>query len=368
MAQYQRKIDDAAFFNSRVKDAEVGVDDANRRAMRAQASIPGQITTATYTKAELNGGQLDTRYYPQSSSRINGFINGAFEFWQRGTSFASPTTGSYTADRCFIDWNGTGARTISRQAFALGTAPVSGYESSFYYRFQQTTAGSGGSYNNFLCQRIEGVRSFAGRDVTVSFWAKSNAARTVTPILIQSFGTGGSPSSNVTINGTAQAVSTAWQRFSVTVTVPSIAGKTIGSSDTDNLTLVLQSATINATQTIDIWGLQIEEGLLATAFVRAGVTLEGEQLLCWRYYQFHDYIVGSGDSAGYKFGTNPMGQLLRATPTTLVADTKSGPTLGTTYSSNTNQAALGKGGFYNGQGATAGTFVVFTNVKIGAEL
>lgn len=328
----------------------------------------GQSSIESFTLDQLAAGVFDTRYYPKTSPRVNGFINGAFEFWQRGVSFASPASGSYTADRCFVDWNGTGTRTISQQAFTPGASPVAGYEGSSFYRFAQSVAGTGGTYNNVLLQKIEGVRSFAGRTVTVSFWAKADAARTVTPILIQNFGTGGSPSGAVTVNGVAQAVTTAWQRFSNTIVVPSIAGKTLGSAGNDHLILVLQSGTINATQTIDIWGIQIEEGSAATAFVRAGGDLTGEQLLCWRYYQLHDYIVGSGDSAGYKFGTNPMGQLLRATPTTLLADTKSGPTLGTTYSSNTNQAALGKGGFYNGQGATAGAFVVFTNVRIDAEL
>lgn len=329
-----------------------------------------EVPSSLYSQAQVDSLIAAARLaaVQSASTQGNAIINGAFDFWQRGTSFASPASGSYTADRTRVEWNGTGTRTISRQAFAPGTAPVAGYESAFFYRFAQSVAGSGGTMNNFYQQPIEGVRCFAGQQVTVSFWAKADAARTVTPILTQHFGTGGSPSGNVSTNGAAQSVGTTWQRYSATVTVPSIAGKTIGTSGTDALILTLQSSTLNATQTIDIWGVQVESGPTATAFVRAGRTIAGEQSLCWRYYQFHDYIVGSGDSAGYKFAVNPLGQLLRATPATLIADTKSGPTMGTVYSSNTNQAALGKGGFYNGQGATAGAFVIFTNVIISAEL
>jgi len=156
----------------------------------------------------------------------NAIINGAFDIWQRGTSFSNPVSGSYTADRFMYVGDGSGAtRTISQQTFTPGTAPVTGYEGQFFFRYATTVAGSGSTYNGFQ-QRIEDVRAFAGQTVTVSFWAKADAARSVSVSLTQSFGSGGSGSIETSF-GTA-SVTTSWTRFSFSVAIPSITGKTIG--------------------------------------------------------------------------------------------------------------------------------------------
>jgi hypothetical protein len=46
-----------------------------------------------------------------------------------------------------------------------------------------------------LNQNIEDVRTFAGQQITVSFWAKADAAKPIAVEFIQKFGFGGSPSS-----------------------------------------------------------------------------------------------------------------------------------------------------------------------------
>jgi hypothetical protein len=120
-------------------------------------------------------------------------------------------------------------------------------------------------------------------------------------------------------------------------------------------------------RTIRFAALQLEAGSVATPFRRSSPTLQAELAACQRYYQFHDFIVGSGDSAGYKFATNPLGQLLRTTPT-VTATTTGGPSQSPVYSTATAQSVLGKGGFANGAGATAGAYVIFTNVSVNAEL
>jgi hypothetical protein len=227
----------------------------------------------------------------------NYIINGAFDFWQRGTSFASPASGAYNADRWQVYWDGTGTRTISRQTFTAGSAPVPGYEGTFFYRFAQTTAGTGGTFNNFLNQPIESVRSLAGEVVTVSFWAKADATRTVTPNMEQNFGTGGSPSAIVNTSGTPISLTTSWTRYSQTFSIPSISGKTLGTNGNHVLRFILASATNNATQTIDIWGVQVEEGSVATPFRRNANSIQGELAACQRYY-----VRFSGPSTGTIYG------------------------------------------------------------------
>lgn len=229
----------------------------------------------------------------------NKIINGAFDFWQRGTSFTSPSSQTYLADRWQFAYDGTSAtRVISQQPFTAGAAPVAGYEGQFFYRYAQTVAGTSGTFSNILVQPIEDVRTFAGQTVTVSFWAKVDATRNLTIVFQQFFGTGGTPSATTTTNptqwykdgiavtaGASFAASTAWARYSTTVTLPSISGKTLGTNaNTHYLSFVIQSATVNATQTVDIWGVQVEGGSAVTPFSRAGSSWQAELALCQRYY------------------------------------------------------------------------------------
>jgi hypothetical protein len=226
------------------------------------------------------------RYQGNFAAGKNAIINGDFGVWQRGTSFASPASAAFTSDRWSVVYDGTGAtRTISQQTFTPGTAPVAGYEGRYFYRFAQSVAGSGGSYNLFQ-NRMEQVQTFAGQTVTISFWGKAAASTTIVKLnLEQDFGSGGSPSAAVStdIASTNFTLTTSWQRFSVTTTVPSISGKTIGTTTPGYLGLRFWIP-VNSTFTIDIWGVQVEAGSVATAFQTATGTLQGETSACQRYY------------------------------------------------------------------------------------
>jgi hypothetical protein len=215
----------------------------------------------------------------------NKIINGDFGVWQRGTSF-TPTSGSFTSDRWSNIFDGSGAtRTISRQTFTPATAPVSGYEYPYFYRFAQSVAGTLGTYNLFQ-NRMEDVRTFAGQTITISFWGKAAATTSIVKLnLEQDFGTGGSPSGGVStdIAATNFSLTTSWQRFTVTTTVPSISGKTIGTTTPGFLGLRVWIP-VNATFTLDFFGFQIESGSTATAFQTATGTIQGELAACQRYY------------------------------------------------------------------------------------
>jgi hypothetical protein len=221
---------------------------------------------------------------PQSGFR-NAIINGNFDVWQRGTSFANPTAAfspAYLADRWFISGNGIlPVRTFTREAFALGQTEVPG-EPAYFLRYAHTTPGDSATTND-LGQAIEGVRTFAGQRVTISFYAKGAASLTLPVIaLVQKFGAGGSPSADVTTNAaTNVAVTTAWQRFTYTLTVPSITGKTIGTDGTDHLRLLIRCP-LNQNFTLDLGQVQVEPGPVATPFERRPIAQE--LLLCQRYF------------------------------------------------------------------------------------
>jgi hypothetical protein len=232
---------------------------------------------------------------PTFAAGKNKIINGDFGIWQRGTSFNSSTL-FYTADR----WQGysySGAsQTITQQAFTAGTAPIAGYEAQYFLRTTATNTGIN------IEQRIEDVRTYAGQTVTLSFWAKSNSAQTITIYINQNFGSGGS--TQVTGTSGTQALTTSWTRFTLTGTLPSIAGKTIGSSSYLQVNFV--GATIN--NAMDIWGAQLEAGSVATPFTTATGTLQGELAACQRYYYrmtgplaFSNFGAGYGTSATNAF-------------------------------------------------------------------
>lgn len=211
----------------------------------------------------------------------NKIINGNFGIWQRGTSFSNPANEAYTADRFNITYDGTAAtRTISQQAFTAGTAPVAGYESQYFYRYARTVAGSGATFD-IIRQPIEDVRTFAGQTVNVSFWAKSDSGTPIITVALQQvFGSGGSTAVRTDI-GTA-TLSTSWTRYSVTATLPSISGKTLGANNYVNLQL---RTPINTVQTFDFWGVQVEYGSKATPFQTASGSIQGELAMCQRYYE-----------------------------------------------------------------------------------
>jgi hypothetical protein len=211
------------------------------------------------------------RYQGNFAAGKNKIINGDFGVWQRGTSFSATGSSTYTADRWTVNAFG-GTTTVSRQTFTPGTAPVAGYEGSYFLRFASSATFAD------LIQKVEDVRTFAGQTVTISFWAKAASSLTLTPTLSQEFGSGGSGA--VDTAGTAASVTTSWTRFTATVAVPSISGKTIGTGS--SLWLYFLSSTLNTN--IDIWGVQLEAGSVATAFQTATGTIQGELAACQRYY------------------------------------------------------------------------------------
>jgi hypothetical protein len=219
----------------------------------------------------------------------NVIINGAMEVWQRGTSFTPD--GTYTADRFRTDRVGSTV-SASRQSFTPGTAPVAGYESAFFLRNTVTSVAGSGNYV-LINQPIEDVRTLAGQSVTLSFWAKADAAKSIAIEIAQTFGTGGSASVN--ISGGKIALTTSWARYTATVTLPAMTGQTIGANDSAlSLRFWLDAGsnfnarTVTLGQqniTFDLWGVQLEAGTSATAFRRNANSIAGELAACQRYYQ-----------------------------------------------------------------------------------
>ena len=212
----------------------------------------------------------------------NRIINGNFDFWQRGTSFSNPND-TYTADRFLVvPGGGTTGDTVSQQTFTPGQTDVPG-EPTYFLRF----AVGATSANRVMHHRVEDVRTFAGQTCTLSFYAKASTAHTSTVEFQQNFGSGGSTA--VTQSPIAYTMSTSWQKFTFTVTLPSIAGKTIGTSSYLYVSFIrsLPASSVS----IDIAQMQWEKGPQATAFdYRPYGT---ELALCQRYCQVNGGVVSN---------------------------------------------------------------------------
>ena len=171
-------------------------------------------------------------------------------------------------------------KDISQRVFGLDGSPVSG-DPAYLLKVEYTTTNSNGPS---IQQRIESVRTFAGEQVTVSFWARSTTGDAFNVVLAQFFGTNGSPSSTVSTSVlNTGALTSTLQKFTATVTVPSTSGKTLGTDGDDSLRLVF-NVPANTVCSMELAQVQLEPGPVATPFERRSIGVE--LALCQRYYEF----------------------------------------------------------------------------------
>ena len=236
----------------------------------------------------------------------NRIINGDFRVAQRGSSSPAPSGGAYAADR-WIGLVAPTAGTVSTIATPPGFLPDEAPEQ--FLRLAVPTAPTGGGGAAFVQQRIEDVRGFAGKTVTISGYVRLAAAGQFVAIsLLQAFGAGGSASVNVAAQVVVSEVGW-WQRFELTFEVPSVAGKTIGAGNytalefwygggVNYLSRHRQAGGFSQAGHIDLADVQAEVGAVATPFERRPY---GEELaLCQRYFWGplnEIYSTGYGDIA-----------------------------------------------------------------------
>ena len=217
----------------------------------------------------------------------NAIINGGMDIWQRGTSFAvAASTGTtYSADRWCTNTGANQAITISRQA----TADTTNLPNIQYALRYQRNSGQTGTSLMGLVQSLETTNSipFASKIVTLSFYARAGANYSATSNLLSAYlfsGTGTDENrlsapytGNNQVALTTPTLTTTWQRFSVTGTVPATA------TELSPYFAFTPTGTAGANDYFEITGVQLELGSVATTFSRAGGSIGGELALCQRY-------------------------------------------------------------------------------------
>jgi hypothetical protein len=275
--------------------------------------------TATINTVPLRPGVLDPE---------NRIINGAFDFWQRGTSF---TGNGYGSDRWYNSLSG-GTVTMSRQAFALGD--TLGSNNPTYFLRQTVSGQTTSAQYARITHQIEGVRAYAGQTITVLGWAKrSSGSGNMAVEASQYFGSGGSPSSGVSdIGVTTVTLSGSYAPFAVTMSVPSISGKTLGTNNNDFLQLSIwtsagsdYNARTNSlglqTIGVDLWGVHIKVGTHTTAAtdLYKQPELGPELARCQRYFQQTVGVTGSAVSTTNINILCPLTTTMRAAPAVSLA-------------------------------------------------
>ena len=228
-----------------------------------------------------------------TQNRKNYLINGNFDQWNYGTS---QTTNGYGSDDRWYNRHVGSTKTHSL-VYATNTERALFSSSKFSRVVVTSVAGAGNEVRKY--QGIEDVTKLAGKKVTVSFWAKADISKNIAIEFLQTFGTGGSPSTAVaSIGSQLVALTTTWQKKTITVTMPSIVGKTLGtdgvhttdtsisiwfdagsSFDTRAANLGQQSGTF------DIAEVKIEDGSVATdGWHPYDGEFGGEVQACQRYY------------------------------------------------------------------------------------
>ena len=295
-------------------------------------------TTAQRPASPTNGmsrynTDTDTmEYYRENawvpSSYVNGgyslrnkIVDGRFDFWYEGVS---QTTSGYGSDTMWVNAQVGGSKVHTRQLLTAGAdLPAIEVPSTKYFSRTVVTSVAGASNQVRKYQVIEDVRTLAGKTVTVSFYAKADAAKNIALSFEQNFGLGGSTTVLVAVG--LVPLTTTWARYSRTVTLPSVSGKTIGA---DNNALVFSlwfdagsayngvaSSLGQRSGTYDICCVQVEEGSIATPFEELPPEISESRVN--RYYEEGiNALIGSAAGAGYFVGTRiPFRQIKRCIPT-----------------------------------------------------
>jgi hypothetical protein len=251
------------------------------------------------------------RYQSSYSAAKNVLINGNADFWQRGTTSAAIANGTYLADR----WKTVLGGTSINATYSRDTSVPNG-ASKYSAKLQQLSSSATNVSEFAFRQPMEGgtVYQLIGNQVTISFWYRSNQTGNHFVRVGASTLTGGTDTTQVF---TVSAADT-WEKKSLTfaafasVTAMNVADnaeaaivdigiRTFGSGGTE---------TVAANDYFQITQIQLEAGSVATAFSRAGGTLQGELSAAQRYYW---RTTSNGTAA------TAIGQIATASSTTTVS-------------------------------------------------
>jgi hypothetical protein len=260
-------------------------------------------TTTPTAKLDVNGSIKS-----DNLSSNNAVLNSSFNVWQRGTSGFTPSTGSsatgYSADRWFLVRAAFAAgSTVSRQL----TGDTTNLPNIQYCARVQRDSGNTSTAAVGMSQSFETMNSipFAGKTVTLSFYARKGADYSGTAtgfagVVVSGTGTDQNASLGYTgfssvasatpSAGGLASLTTTWQRFTATGTVPTTSKEICVSMD------FIPTGTAGANDYVEVTGVQLELGNVATPYQPNQSTYQAELAACQRYYL--NIARGTGKTLG----------------------------------------------------------------------
>jgi hypothetical protein len=249
------------------------------------ADTPARLAVGSNGETLVADSSTSTGLRWQQPVQQNPVLNSAMQVWQRGTSITS-STGIYTADR-WLAYRAGATSTISRQA----TGDTTNLPNIQYCARFQRNSGTATAGFSYFSQSFESVNSipFAGKTVTFSFYARAGANFSApSSQIVAKLATGTGTDQNV-ITGTYTGIITAinqtvtltttWQRFTATATLSSSLTELATYFEWDSV------GTAGANDYVEITGVQLEVGSVATPFKTYAATIQGELAACQRYFE-----------------------------------------------------------------------------------
>jgi len=287
----------------------------------AQDDLAGTVNLLSNASA-ASGSQLVSNVagtsfaYQATPSASNPVLNSGMNVWQRGTSVANPGNyTTYTADRwCGFRNNSSAGLTVTRQI----TNDTTNLPFIQYCARVQRDSGNTNTGNLNFTNSFEIINSipFAGKTITLSYYARSGANFSPSPASLTATiytGTGSTEVNRATTSYTGDAsplnttvtLTATWQRFTITGNL---------ASNITQMAVFFASgncvSTALANDYFEITGVQIDIGSVALPFRTYAATYQGELAACQRYLPA--ILVGSGNRI-YGYAGSTTSTYLNAT-------------------------------------------------------
>ncbi|MCR5941112.1 hypothetical protein FG152_09785 [Ochrobactrum sp. XJ1] len=232
----------------------------------------------------------------------NKIINGNFDIWQRGN--LQNANGYRSADRWYVNFNG-GTGAVQQVDMALDA-----FQNAPSYNLALSMAAASAN-KPCIQQRVEGVRQFSNKKVTLTFYAYTyDGPFQIDMALFMGYGTGGTPSAEEQLPIQSETIPGGeWHKITKVFEIPSVAGKTFGTSGGDYLQIQLRSPA-SSEYTVHYAHVSLVEGdATAEDDPFSPRHIQQELALCQRYFE-----VSSGDVQWTQPGSSGIALQRNTTP------------------------------------------------------
>ncbi|MBQ4800871.1 phage tail protein [Pseudoalteromonas sp. MMG006] len=260
----------------------------------SQITIPAESWMFDYTpRIDALDQSLKKTVAEFKLDHKNVIVDGRFDFWYEGVS---QNSNGYGSDTMWVNEHVGSTKTHTREELTPSVdLPCVDNPTAKY--FSRTIVNSVAGHANKVSkmQKIEWVRTLAGKKTTLSFYFKADSNKNIAVELIQNFGTGGTSSAEALAVGSKLiAVTSKWKRYEITIDLPNLIGKSIGTDSNDWLGLRFwfdagshynKYAGFLGQQSgvFDLACVQLEEGNEATKFKEE--QFSKSSIIIGRYYE-----------------------------------------------------------------------------------